>query len=130
MKPQQLIVLVEDESVLREVASERFRHAGYQVQAFANGLEMLAQISELKPSVIILDIMTPEIDGFGVLEAIKKNFSERRFEHVPVVVWSNIADQDSINHARKLGATEFLKKIDYTGDELVHKISKIISINN
>ena len=126
MKPQQLIVIVEDEPMLREIASDRFRHAGYQVTSFANGLEMLTQISDLHPSAIVLDIMTPEIDGFGVLEAIKKNFSERRFDHVPIVVWSNIADQDSMNHAKKLGATEFLKKIDYTGDELVKKISGIL----
>lgn len=130
MKPQQLIVIVEDEPLLREMAAERFRHAGYQVKSFANGLDMLAQIADLKPSIILLDIMTPEIDGFGVLEAVKKNFSEKRFEHVPIVVWSNIADQNSINHARKLGATAFLKKIDYTGDELVKKVGSLLDTNH
>jgi DNA-binding response OmpR family regulator len=127
MKPAQFIVIVEDEPMLRDIATERFRHAGYQVKSFSNGLDMLAEISDLQPSAIILDVMTPEIDGFGVLESIKKNFSERRFEHVPIVIWSNLADQDSINRALRLGATEYLKKIDYTGDELVGKIRQILN---
>lgn len=82
----------------------------------------------MEPDVVLLDIMTPEIDGLGVLESLRNNFKKDRFKKVKIVVWSNISDKSTIERARRLGAYEYLPKIDYVGDRLVERIGLILNI--
>ena len=90
----------------------------------ADGREGLDTVAQEIPDLIVLDLMMPAMDGFQVLEALKKNPVTR---DVPVVVWSNIGEQDTMAKAKLLGAVDYMVKANLTLEEIVQKISDILS---
>jgi CheY-like chemotaxis protein len=122
---QGTIFLVEDNLDIREIYRLRFEVAGFSVETSENGLDCIARIDEVKPSLILLDIMMPEMDGFDVLRAIRKNFEDNKVKNVPIIIWSNLSQDEDVHKALSLGATEYLRKSDYEGDDLVNKVLEI-----
>lgn len=116
------IAIAEDEDTLREIYKIRFQNAGFQVFDFKDGLTLLTWLSEHTPSAILLDILMPEMNGYEVLSAIHKNFSDKNIEHVPVVVCSNLTDEAEVKKALSAGAKFFFKKIDADPDSIVAKV--------
>jgi CheY-like chemotaxis protein len=119
------IFLVEDNLDIREIYRLRFEVAGFNVETSENGLDCISRITEVKPNIILLDIMMPEMDGFDVLQAIRKNFEDNKVKSVPVIIWSNLSQDEDIQKALNLGANEYLRKSDFEGDDLVAKVLEI-----
>ncbi len=119
------IFLVEDNIDIREIYRLRFEVAGFSVETSENGLDCISRIAEVKPDVILLDIMMPEMDGFDVLTAIRKNFEDNKVKNVPIIIWSNISQDEQIQKALSLGANEYLRKSDFEGDDLVNKVLEV-----
>ncbi len=126
MKISPKIFIAEDEEILKEVYEERFKRAGYVVTCFKNGLELLEGLSRDTPNVVLLDIMMPEMDGFEVLKSIHQNFEDSGKKNVNVIVWSNSGGQENVEKALKMGATAYLKKVDFSGDDLVAKVTSLM----
>ena len=126
MKINPKIFIAEDEEMLQEIYTERFKKAGYQVTCFKNGLELLEGLSKDTPDVVLLDIMMPEMDGYEVLKSIHQNFEDSGKQNVKVVVWSNSGGQEGVDKALSMGASAYLKKVDFSGDDLVEKVTDII----
>jgi DNA-binding response OmpR family regulator len=125
--PNPIIFIAEDEETLSEIYSERFRRAGFDVRHFKNGLELLGGLTLETPDAILLDIMMPEMNGHEVLASIHKNFSDKDKQGVPVIAWSNTGNDAEIKKALEAGATEYLQKIDYKGDDLVERVKEIMA---
>lgn len=122
MKSGLKIFIAEDEVTLSEIYAERFRRAGFEVKLFKDGLELLQGLSQDTPDVVLLDIMMPEMNGYDVLTSIKKNFEDKGKQDVTVIVWSNSGSQPDVDKALSMGASAYLKKVDFTGDDLVQKV--------
>jgi response regulator RpfG family c-di-GMP phosphodiesterase len=71
----------------------------------------------------------PEMNGYEVLETIHKNFEDKNKVNVPVIVWSNITDQGSIDRMMKSGATAYLRKVEYSEGNLVERVKVIMEEN-
>jgi CheY-like chemotaxis protein len=69
----------------------------------------------------------PEMDGYSVLNSMKDNFQNSDLKKVPVIVWTNLSEDSDITKALSSGATMYLRKSDYNGDDLVEKIKDIMS---
>src|SRR5882757_5229254 len=82
-KPPTRILLVEDDEVQRARVAGWLQGQQWMVQEAASGREALARIEEMKPDVILLDLMMPEMDGFAVVAALQR---EARWRDIPVVV--------------------------------------------
>jgi DNA-binding response OmpR family regulator len=126
MKPGLKIFIAEDEVTLAEIYSERFKRAGFEVKLFKDGLELLQGLSQDTPDVVLLDIMMPEMNGYDVLTSIKKNFEDKGKQDVTVIVWSNSGSQPDVDKALSMGAAAYLKKVDFTGDDLVQKVMSLM----
>lgn len=114
------IHIIEDNIDLQGIFESTFGAAGHEVQVSSDGLSGITDTVEFKPDVVLLDLMMPELDGFGFLSALKNNTSMRPL----VVVCSNLGQQSDIDKATAAGADAYLRKSDYVGDALVKAVEK------
>lgn len=120
---QEHILIIEDDKFLRELISRKLLSDGFKIEEAIDGEEGLRKIEEVKPDLILLDLILPGLDGFEVLERIKDNPSTSA---VPVLIFSNLGQRDEIERGLKLGAVDFLVKAHFTPEEIVDKIKIIL----
>jgi len=116
------ILIVEDNDDLQQIYKFSFESGGYEVKISGNGLIGITEIVDYKPDVVLLDIMMPEMNGFEFLEALKNNTTIS----VPVVVVSNLTQEQEKQKAMANGADLYLIKSDYEGPDLVEKINAFL----
>ncbi len=117
------ILFVEDDPLIVKIYTTRLVADGYQVFSSDNGEEGLKLAEKELPDIVVLDIMMPRMDGFGVLEKLRQNPS---MKNKPILVYSNLAQEDEINRAKEMGATEFIIKANFSPTEMVAKIKQYL----
>jgi len=105
--PRPLLLAVEDELAIVELLTALTGPLDVQLVAAADGKQALAMLAQLRPALVTLDLVLPDIDGFRVLEAIR---DRPELEDVPVVVITAMPDPGSMRRAYALGATDYLVK--------------------
>jgi DNA-binding response OmpR family regulator len=115
------ILVVEDDPILKNLLG-RMLGATYEAVYAGDGNEALALFEQYKPSLVLLDLMLPAMDGFAVLESIRKRTDE--LKDVPVIVVSNLGQEKDKARATSLGATEYLVKAEVSIEEIVDHIQK------
>ena len=121
-----LIFLVDDDQIERLVGREYFESIGFDVCDLASGNDCLRQASAMRPSLIILDVMMPGIDGF---EACRRIRADPDLAHTPVLMATSLDDEGSIERAFEVGATDFLVK-PITWSLLGHKVKFVLRMND
>ncbi len=116
------ILIIEDNKDLQDIYRHSFEKDGYVVVTKDNGQDGFDAIAEELPTVILLDLMMPGVNGFEFLQKIK----EIESVSIPVIVCSNISDIEMINKAIKEGAAAVLLKVDYVGRQLVDKVNYLV----
>ncbi|AQS35992.1 two component transcriptional regulator, winged helix family [Shewanella psychrophila] len=109
------ILLVDDDLVFRELLEEALEAEGHDIVCAKNGFEALAILEVDLPDIILLDIMMPKLDGFGLLAARK--------DQIPVIVISAIDNEDERIKGYELGADDFLTKPFSVKELLVRMIA-------
>ena len=115
------IMIIEDNKDIQEIYRHSFEKGGYEVILEDNGLDGLAHVAEKMPDVILLDLMLPKMDGFEFLKELKKNQLD-----VPVIVCSNISDNEVTTKIMDLGALGIILKVNYSGKQLVDKVQYLL----
>lgn len=105
--PHLRLLVVEDDSLLRNLLSMRLLKANIQHQFCNSGALANSAIEEYKPTIVILDLMLPEKNGLEVLEEMRSN---KETADIPVIVFSNKDDEPERLRAKELGVTDFLIK--------------------
>ncbi len=113
------ILIVEDDFQISKVYQLQLAKAGIFSILARNGEEAIELLEEAHPDLVILDLMIPKKDGFWVLEEIRKN---SKYSKIPIIIISNLGQQDDKTRALELGATEYLVKIDQSIQEIINKI--------
>lgn len=116
---KQTVLIVEDDEFLRSLAAKRLEKDGFNIQVAVDGETAVATAKEVKPDVIVLDLLLPGLDGFEVLEKLK---ADEGLKAVPVIVFSNLGQKEDIERAQYLGAVSFLVKSNFTLDDLLEKV--------
>ncbi len=101
------ILLIEDNTEMRENISEILELAGYQVQTAANGKEGVALAQQYKPDVIICDIMMPVLDGYGVLHMLSR---QEETAAIPFIFLTAKAERGDFRKGMEMGADDYLTK--------------------
>ncbi len=117
------ILVVEDDKFLREMISRKLDKEGYEVIEAVDGEKGEEKAKSEHPNMVLLDLILPGIDGFEVLERIKKDPS---VADIPVIILSNLGQKSEVERGLKLGAIDFLIKAHFTPAEIVKKIKEII----
>lgn len=97
-----LVLIVEDDPLYQRLLSVYLTDVGCRVSVAENGYEALALLGEERPALITLDLSLPDLDGFSVLEVLRK---QPNGKDIPVVILSGMADSGAV-----LGAAAFLSK--------------------
>lgn len=119
----QTILIIEDDPYVQRYFKRLFEAHEAAFEIVASGGEGINRAKELKPSLILLDIMMPVVNGFQVLAMLK---SSPETKDLPVVVLSNFGDDEAIKKAKALGAVDFIVKSDTPPEELMNKIGVYI----
>ena len=122
-----IVLLVEDDSSLRDICFKKLKKEGFNVIAVADGDEVVKLTEEHKPEIILLDIILPSIDGFEVLKQIRSH-KVKAIKNVPVIMLTNLGQEEDIKKAMKLGANDYLVKAHFTVEEIVGKVRAILGI--
>lgn len=117
------ILLVEDDSILREAYQHYMEKSGYVIYVASSGPDAVAYSLKEAFDLIVLDIILPGFDGFHVLAKLKEN---SQTAHIPVVIMTNLDEEKFLQRAMKLGATEYLIKTNTTPQSAVAHIKEII----
>jgi two-component system, chemotaxis family, chemotaxis protein CheY len=111
------ILVVDDDEGMRETIAEMLEIEGYPVVTAANGAEALEAIDRARPSLVLLDMRMPVLDGWGFARKLK----ERRIK-VPILVMT--ATQDAQQWAEQVGAQGFLPK-PFEFQDLVNTVGRL-----
>lgn len=117
------VLIVEDEEVLLQTLQLKLTKVGFDVTVTRDGLQGLAEIHRVLPDIVLLDILMPNLDGFGVLEKLHE---EGIIPGLPVIIISNSGQPVEIDRALKLGARDYLVKADFSPDEVLAKMCTVL----
>ncbi len=116
------IVLVEDDKFFRQFYASKFKEQKVEVYEAADGEEGIAKIKEVKPDVILLDLIMPKKDGFGVLKDLSESTELKK---IPVLVFSTLGQQSDVEKAKKLGARDYINKSFFDFEKLWKKVQNL-----
>ncbi len=123
MESGKVILLVDDDLTLREMYDERLKAEGFEIIQASNGEEAIAKAKDVKPNVILLDIMMPKINGFDVLKDLKENPETK---DTPVIILTALIQDVDRLQGKKLGAADYIVKSETMPGEVIAKIKKVM----
>jgi two-component system, chemotaxis family, sensor kinase CheA len=119
------VFVVEDDLFLAGMLTKRLSETGSLTMHAVNGEEALKNLAKETPDILLLDLMLPgKVDGFGVLESIKK---DERLKSIPVVILSNLNRPEDIDRGMRLGAFRYLVKASILPNEIVDHLSAALA---
>ena len=101
------VLVIDDEPEITDIVETFLSDSGYQVAVENKPLEAINKAAEIKPDLILLDIMMPDVDGYAVCEEFKKNPD---LAHVPVIFLTGKDRDDDMGRSFKAGGDMFIKK--------------------
>jgi len=117
------ILVVDDSFTTRTLETSILETHGYQVRVAVDGLEALTQLRSEKIDLVITDIQMPRLDGFGLLEEIKK---DPRLAHIPVIIVSSVDHCEDQQRGLSLGADAYIVKRKFDHQDLLQTIQQIL----
>lgn len=117
------ILIIEDDKFFRDMVARKLEKEGFSVFIAQDGKEAMSILSEKSPSLVILDLILPEMDGFDLIPIIK---SSEKTKDTPILILSNLGQADEIKKALSLGANEFLIKVNFNLDQILEKIRSFV----
>ncbi|MFA6098909.1 MAG: response regulator [Patescibacteria group bacterium] len=120
------VLVVEDDQFLRDLLITKLQRENFGVTSAIDGPGGLEKITETRPEVVLLDIILPGLDGFEILKRVRIN-PNMSIARTPVILLSNLGQEADIEKGRALGADDYLIKSNFTIDEIIEKIRKVLA---
>jgi adenylate cyclase len=117
------ILLAEDDKLISNSLCDALKQNGFEAFPAYDGEEAVAKAKEIKPDLMLLDIMMPKLDGISVLWELKANPETAQ---TPVVVLTNIGDVETISKIVEAGAVDYLLKSDQSVDDIIQKVKDVL----
>jgi DNA-binding response OmpR family regulator len=118
------ILIIEDDRVLNSAYQMILEKEGHEVETAFDGQEGLDKAAKVKPHIILLDLLMPNMGGITFLE---KFDVERHADHTKVIVLSNMGDEQLVEKARELGAYKYIVKAHTTPGQLSVMVNHILN---
>ncbi|MBI4114286.1 MAG: hybrid sensor histidine kinase/response regulator [Candidatus Niyogibacteria bacterium] len=120
------VLLIDDDPVMRELLAQRFASEHIVMATAEDGEKGIIKAEEVRPDLILLNMLLPGRDGFSVLGELKKNSD---LAPIPVVVLSNLAQREEVQKGLSMGAELYLVKTSYTPAQIVDEVKKVFLLH-
>lgn len=118
------VLVVEDDSFLAGIYTTKLGLEGFDVLSASDGEAGLKVAKKDLPDIILLDILMPKMDGFEVLDALKKDPTT---DKIPVIILTNLGQKEDVERGLKGGAVDYLIKAHFVPADTVAKIRKVLA---
>ena len=122
MSESRTILLVDDEPGIVKMVGRRLEFEGYKVHLAMDGQEAMDKVVETMPSLVILDIMLPKLNGYEVCKWLKE---DERFRKIPVILFTAMTQQKDKRFGFACGADAYLCK-PFRTHELLDKVAELM----
>lgn len=119
------IAIIEDDQTISQMYRMKFEAAGFDVQLAGNGNDGTKLVEQFQPDLILLDLQMPQMDGAEALKIIR---SHDWGQSIPVIILTNLGEEESPESLRKLGIESYIVKADLTPSQVVAKVEKTLGI--
>jgi|SRR3989338_1391767 len=120
---EQKILIVDDDKFLLDMYSLKFSESGFTVETALSGAEALNRLAAgFEPTIYLVDIIMPEVDGFKLIETLKE---KGKLPRAAAVILSNLGNKEDIEKGLSLGVDGYIVKASATPSEVVSKVSVI-----
>ena len=116
------ILIVEDDNFLLEMLSKASSDEGFDIEIAVNGEEGLEKIESGSFDVVLLDLILPKLHGLELLKRLRANNNQ-----TPVIILSNLYDQESIDKAKAFNVKDYIIKAQSTPGEIIEKVKTFLS---
>lgn len=113
------ILVVDDEPDTVQLIKHIFQYAGFDVSGANSGKDAIAKMAEVHPSIVLLDIMMPEMDGWQTYTTLRK------ISDLPVVVISALGQTDVIVKALQMGVDDYITK-PFNNEEVIARVKNVL----
>ena len=115
------ILVLEDEAALSKAMCIKFQNEGFDATPADNGETAIREINSRKFDLVIIDLVTPRIDGFGVLKHLREKDKE-----VPVFIVSNLSQKEDVDRVLDMGANKYFIKSNVSLTEILEESKEIL----
>lgn len=115
------ILVVEDDSFLAGMYVTKLGLEGFSVDLAGDGREGLKKAHEWTPDLVLLDIVLPVMDGFAMLEEMKRDPAMKK---IPVILLTNLGQKSDVERGLSLGASDYLIKAHFMPSEVIEKVKR------
>lgn len=119
IQDREKILIVDDEASIRRILETRLKMVGYEVATAADGEEALDAFSKFNPDLLILDVMMPKLDGYGVTREV------RRTSDTPIIILTALGDVSERITGLELGADDYVIK-PFSPKELEARVKAVL----
>lgn len=117
------ILLIEDDPLLVKMYNTKFQKEGYGVIFAEDGEDGLKKALAGGYQILLLDVMMPKLSGFDLLTRLRQDPVGKE---IPVIMLTNLTQEEEMNKAKALGVKEYLIKSNLTPSQVVEKVRKYI----
>ena len=117
------VAIIEDDAAILQMYELKFVGEGYTVKTAKNGLLGLELLNNFDAEIILLDIMMPQMGGVEMLTKLRNTEKHR---HTPVIIFTNVGEQEVPKGLNTLDVTEIIAKAYHTPAQVVEKVQKIL----
>ncbi|MBX4215980.1 response regulator, partial [Candidatus Parcubacteria bacterium] len=121
MNKDKKILIIEDEQILGDILLNKLYEEGYTAAWELNGEDGLKKMREMKPDLVLLDLVMPKKDGYEVLQEMR---ADKELASTAVIIISNSGQPVEIEKILALGAKDYIVKAQFSPDEVLEKIRK------
>ena len=119
------IAIIEDDQVINQMYRMKFEAAGFDVATASDGEAGVAIVKKFHPDLILLDLQMPNMNGVEALSLIRALPSHKQ---TPVIVLTNLGEEEAPDELRKLGVYSYIVKADFTPRQVVERVKHALNI--
>lgn len=119
------IAIVEDDQAISQMYRLKFETEGFEVETAENGKLGLELAESMKPDIILLDLMMPEMNGDEMLEKLRK---EPWGKDIKVIILTNVGEQEAPEVIKELGVRKFIVKAEMTPRQVAEMVKKELGV--